>query len=307
MLDSGDKGAWWYAAGMLAPVTEAEHGEDRLLELGLRSAELFPAFCAELGVELREAGTLVVARDRDEAEALDRLHAFRAELGLPAERLLPTQARRLEPALAPTIRLALDVPGDRAVDPRALVCALRERVPVRTARVDELLDGGVRLDSGEILQAPKTVLAAGAWSGRLADIPIRPVKGQVIRLRDPRGPGLVTRSIRTLDAYLVPRPDGHYVLGATVEERGWDTAPTAGGAFELIRSLFEVLPGVLELEIEHIGAGVRPATPDNLPLLGPHPDNAGLILATGHHRNGILLAPVTAEIVAEHLVGVPAA
>ena len=150
------------------------------------------------------------------------------------------------------------------------------------------------------------MLAAGAWSAALADVAVRPVKGQVIRLRDPRGPGLVTRSIRTLDAYLVPRGDGRYVLGATVEERGWDTEPTAGGAFELIRSMFEVLPGVLELEIEHIGAGVRPATPDNLPLLGPHPERADLILATGHHRNGILLAPVTAAIVAEHLAGVAA-
>ena len=124
VVDSGEPGAWWHAAGMLAPVTEAEYGEDRLLELGMRSAELYPAFCEELGVELREAGTLLVARDRDEAEALDRLHAFRSSLGLSAERLLGSAARRREPALAPTVRLALDVPGDRAVDPRALVEAL---------------------------------------------------------------------------------------------------------------------------------------------------------------------------------------
>jgi glycine oxidase len=133
-------------------------------------------------------------------------------------------------------------------------------------------------------------------------VPVRPVKGQVMRLRDPRGPGLVTRVIRGEQAYLVPRGDGRYVLGATMEERGWDTAATAGGVYELIRDMSEVVPGVLELEIEELKAGLRPATPDNLPAIG-RGALEGLVWAVGHHRNGILLTPVTAELVAGALAG----
>src|SRR5687768_4870282 len=145
---------------MLAPVTEAEFGEDALLRLGLESADRYAGFCEGLGVELRTAGTMVVARDRDDAEALDRLHAFRGSLGLAGERLRPSEARRREGALAPSIRLALDVPGDRAVDPRALVDALRARVPVRHERVTDLAD----------VHAGQVVIAAGAWSAELADL-----------------------------------------------------------------------------------------------------------------------------------------
>lgn len=303
VVDAGEPGAHTVAAGMLAPVTEAEFGEEALARLGAESLARYPAFCDELGVELREAGTLVVARDRDDAETLDRLHAFRARLGMEAERLLPSAARRLEGALAPSVRLALSVPGDRSVDPRALVRALRARVPVREGRVVALDAGSLTLESGETLRAPQVVLAAGAWSGALAGIPVRPVKGQVLRLRDPRGPGLVERTIRTLDAYLVPRADGAYVLGATVEDRGWDARPTAGGVYELLRDMSEVVPGVLELELEEVGVGFRPATPDNLPIVERRD---GVVVATGHWRNGVLLAPVTADRVAGLLAGVPA-
>lgn len=325
VLDAGEPGAWRQAAGMLAPVTEAEYGEQALLELGLRSAEAFPAFAAELAEASgrdpghRAKGTLVVARDPDEAAELERLLAFRRSLGLPVERLRPSQARRAEPALAPTVRLALDVPGDHAVDPRKLVAALaeavrraggtvRERAPVAGLRVEGERVTGVVLTSGEALSAGQVVVAAGAWAGRLgglpegARVPVRPVKGQVLRLRDPRGPGLVDRTIRTREAYLVPRGDGRYVLGATVEERGWDTAPTAGAVFELVRDAAEVVPGVLELEVEELGVGLRPGSPDNLPAIGPGALD-GLVWATGHYRNGILLAPVTAALVAGVLAG----
>src|SRR5215210_6998078 len=288
VLDAGEPGAWRYAAGMLAPVTEAEFGEDALLALGLRAAAGFPAFCAELADAsgrdpgLRRTGTLVVARDRDEAAELERLLEHRRSLGLEVERLRPSQARRAEPALAPTVRLALDVPGDDAVDPRRLVAALAEAVE-RAA-----------------LPAERVVVAAGAWSGTLGSLPVRPVKGQIMRLRDPRGQDLVTRTIRTRDGYLVPRGEGRYVLGATVEERGWDTAPTAGATLELIRDVAEVVPGVLELEVEELGAGLRPGTPDNLPVIG---ESGGVVWATGHYRNGILLADVTAEAVTSVLAG----
>ena len=321
VLDAGEPGAWHVAAGMLAPVAEAEFGERALLELGLRSAAMFEAFCAELAEAtghdpgLRRSGTLVVARDADEAEALDRLIAFRESLGLAVERLRPSQARRTEPALAPTVRLALDVAGDHSIDPRRLVAALREAVELRHGRVAALrTDGdrvsGVELEDGSRVEAGAVVVAAGVHAGSLgglpgeARVPVRPVKGQVLRLRDPRGPGLVERVIRGEQAYLVPRGDGRYVLGATMEERGWDTAATAGGVYELIRDMSELVPGVLELEIEELQAGLRPATPDNLPAIG-RGALEGLVWAAGHHRNGILLTPVTAELVAGALAGEP--
>ena len=318
-------GASHVAAGMLAPVTEADAGELALLALGLRSARAWPAFAAELeqaaGADpgLRRSGALVVARDRDEAEALERELALRVELGLDVQRLLPSAARRLEPALAPTVRLALDVPGDHSADPRALVLALAqaarhagvtlrtgacvERVASRGGRVT-----GVGLAGGEVVRAGRVVVAAGAWSAAiegLPRIPLRPVKGQILRLRDPAhhgpGHGLLGRILRFEGGYLVPRGDGRYVLGATMEERGFDTTVTAGGLYELLRDAGELVPGVHELVIEEMSAGLRPATPDNAPVLGPADELAGLHWATGHHRNGILLAPVTADIVVDGL------
>jgi glycine oxidase len=304
---------------MLAPATEAEFGEDALAGLGLRSAERFPAFCDELAEAsgrdpgLRRTGTLAVARDADEAEALERLLAYRSGRGLAVERLRPSQARRLEPALAPTVRLALLAPDDHSVDPRALVAALRaaldragvEWVAGRARRV--LHDGervsGLALADGRELHAAQVVLATGPHAVEAPDaVPVRPVKGQVLRLRDPRGAGLVERTIRGADAYLVPRADGRYVLGATMEEQGFDRTPTAGGVYELLRDIAEVVPGVLELRVEELLAGLRPATPDNLPAIGPGTP-AGLHWAAGHFRNGILLAPVTADLVADMLAG----
>jgi glycine oxidase len=287
------------AAGMLAPVTEAAFGEEDLLRAGVESARCYPAWAAELGVPLHEPGALMVARDRDEAEALERELAFRVELGLPVERLLPSRARRLEPALAPTIRLALDVPGDHAVDPRALVAALATRVEVRRGEVDRLeLPGGVVLAGGGRVEAEWIVIAAGAWAGGVRDgVPVRPVKGQILRLRDPAGPGAVERVLRMADGYLVPRGDGRYVLGATMEERGWDTAVTAGGVHELLHDAMELVPGISEWVLEESTAGLRPATPDNLPAVGPGWE-PGLVWAVGHGRNGVLLAPLTGELVA---------
>jgi len=316
-------GASRVAAGMLAPVTEADAGELALLELGLRSARLWPQFAAQLtdaaGADpgLRRCGALVVARDRDEAEALDRELGLRHELGLDAQRLLPSAARRLEPALAPTIRLALDVPGDHAADPRALVLALAEaarragvtlRTGARVERVEQRAGRvtGLRLAGGEVVRAGRIVAAAGAWTGAvdgLPRIPLRPVKGQILRLRDPAGAGLLERIVRFEGGYLVPRGDGRYVLGATMEERGFDTTVTAGGLYELLRDAGELVPGVHELVVEEMSAGLRPAMPDNAPLLGPSDELAGLHWATGHHRNGILLAPVSADIVVDGLEG----
>lgn len=327
----GERCAAAVAAGMLAPVSEVEFGDAgrRVLELGARSAELWPGFAAELeetsevAVGLRRSGTLLVARDDDEARELERQIALRAELGLSARRLLPSAARELEPALAPTVRLALHAPEDHSVDPRLLLAALRKACQVSGVHVREHAavagvaltgtDGPVRgvvLADGERVAAAQTVLAAGAWSAQLGGLPerarvsVRPVRGQILRLRDPAGPGLLRRVLRYDGGYIVPRDDGRYVLGATVEERGFESQPTAGGVYELLRQARELLPGVLELELEEVAVGFRPSTPDNTPIIGVAPVG-GLLWATGHHRNGILLAPLTAELVADALAAGP--
>ena len=321
VLERGELGAGTshVAAGMLAPVTEADPGELALLELGLRSARAWPAFARELsdaaGVDagVRASGALVVARDGDAALALERELALRLHLGLEVRRLLPSAARRLEPALAPTVRLALEVRGDHCVDPRAVVLALAQAargagVTLRTGSAVERAEQrggrvtGVGLAGGELVRARHVVVAAGVWSGAIEGLPriaLRPVKGQILRLRDPAGPGLLERIVRFEGGYLVPRGDGRYVLGATMEERGFDTTVTAGGLYELLRDAAELVPGVHELVIEEMSAGLRPATPDNAPLLGPAAGLKGLHWATGHHRNGILLAPVSAELVVD--------
>jgi glycine oxidase len=319
--DEVGQGTSRVAAGMLAPVAEVEFGTAgrRLLDLGRRSAGLWPGFAAELqersglDVGLRRTGTLLLARDADEAAELERQLEFRRSLGLEVLRLAPSAARELEPALAPALRLALEVPDDHAVDPRRVLAALRgacerDGVTVRegvgAARLEIEGDrlAGVLLASGERIAAGAVVLAAGPWSGGLeglppaARLPVRPVKGQIMRLRDPAGPGLLERVVRYEGGYVVPRGDGRYVLGATVEERGFELGPTAGGVYELLREARELLPGISELEIEELSVGLRPGTPDNLPAIGPGGAD-GLLWATGHHRNGILLAPLTAELI----------
>ena len=320
------------AAGMLAPVSEVEFGTTgrRVLELGLRSAEMWPGFARELeeaagtGVGLLKTGTLVLARDEDEARELERRLAFRRSLGLRAERLRASEAREREPGLAPTVRLAIEAPDDHSVDPRLVLAALRRACEIagvlireHTAVESVLLDGsgervtGLVLGADELVSAERVVLAAGAWTARIgglppdARVPVRPVKGQILRLRDPAGPGLLRRVVRFEGGYLVPRADGGYVLGATVEERGFELNPTAGGIYRLLRDAYELVPGIDELRIEELSVGLRPGTPDNAPVIGRGALD-GLIWATGHHRNGILLAPLTAELVLETLAGVPA-
>jgi glycine oxidase len=327
-------GASSVAAGMLAPVAEAEFGDAAalVLRLGLRSAEMWPVFAARLeevsGEEVgyRRAGTMMVARDEDEARELERQIAFRESLGLETVRLLPSEAREREPALAPTVRLAMEAPHDHSVDPRATVRALRaacERAGViveeRTPAGGLVTDApgarvlGVKLAGerdGETFAAGDVVIATGAWSAGAVSLPahasvrVRPVRGQVLRLRDRAGPGMIGRVVRVQRSYLVPRADGRYVLGATVEERGFDLAPAAGGVYELLRDAHEVVPSSSELEIEELCVGLRPGTPDNLPLIGAGALE-GLWWATGHYRNGILLAPLTGELVGALLAREP--
>ncbi len=329
--DVTGRGTSHVAAGMLGPVAEVEFGEggQRLLELGLRSAGMWPAFASELeelagiDVGLTSSGTLVLARDEDAARELERQIALRDSLGLRVQRLRPSEAREREPALAPTVRLALAAPEDHSVDPRLVLAALRRtceasgvhlRERARVGRIEADGTGtrviGVSLEGQgrEFVPAGRVVIAAGAWCEQIdglpiaAHVPVRPVKGQLLRLRDPSGPGLLRGVVRFQGGYLVPRADGRYVLGATVEERGFELCPTAGGIYELLRDTHEIVPGVSELVIEELCVGLRPGTPDNVPAIGPGALE-GLYWATGHHRNGILLAPITAELVVELLIG----
>jgi glycine oxidase len=291
---------------MLAPVTETDFGEDELLRLNLESAALWPAFAAELEeatgmpTGYRADGALVVAVDRDDAEELRRLHELQRSLGLESDWLVPSAARAAEPGLAPRIAGAIDAPGEAQADPVAVVAALREAF--------ESLGGSVQqmdVRSLDELRADQIVLAAGAWSSQLADVRVHPVKGQLLHLRTREGAQpLARRIIRTPRCYVVPRTDGRVVIGATSEEKGFDTSVDAGAVHRLLEAAWEVLPDVWELEFVQVLAGLRPATPDNRPLIGRASER--VIHATGHYRNGILLAPLTAQRVANELAKVAA-
>jgi glycine oxidase len=310
--------ASWAAAGMLAPITEVHYGEEDLLRLNLAAAEGYPTFVAELedasgrDPGYRACGMVAVARDADDNAALEDLFAFQRELGLEVQRLTGRDVRALEPGLAPGARGGVLVEGDHQVDNRALVEALLEAcgragVSHRASRVGALADRGrVELTDGGVLEADTVVLCAGCWTNAIAGLPrdaippVRPVKGQLLHLKGPSSPELVGRSIRGLDVYIVPRRDGRIVVGATVEELGFDTRVTAGGVFGLLRAAYELLPGITELELTEIAVGLRPGSPDNAPIIGPT-SHEGVVVATGHYRNGILLAPVTADAIVDLL------
>jgi glycine oxidase len=321
------RGASYAAAGMLAPVTEAHYNEEALLGLNLASSVGYPSFvsgveaASGLAVGYRETGTLAVALDGDDLAALEELYAFQRSLGLAVERLGGREARRLEPLLAPGARGALLVTSDHQVDNRRLTAALlraaegagvalrRERVTAVTVAAGRAT--GVRTDQGTVVAAGQVVLAAGCWSGSIEGLPadvvpaVRPVKGQTVRLRVPAAYAPFLRHnvrglVKGTHVYLVPRADGELVIGATQEEMGYDTQVTAGGVYELLRDARELVPAITELPLVETHAGLRPGTPDNAPLLGPT-GLPGLVLATGHFRNGVLLTPVTAEVIAAYL------
>jgi glycine oxidase len=291
--DRAGSGASRVAAGILAPESEAEPGSEPFVRFARRSLDLYPRFVEELGVDVGfwPSGMLVVAVDPDEVDQIT--HEFR---GL--EWLTASACRALEPGLSPAICGGLLSDREASVDPRRLVAALAARVEVREGvEVVSIARDSVTTSTGETLAAGRVVVCAGAWSG-LAGVPVRPVKGQVVRLR---GELPTQRMIRTEHVYVVPRRNGEVVVGATVEERGFDTTVTAGAVHELLREGYRVLPELAELELVDASAGLRPGSPDNGPLVGEWED--GVLVATGHYRNGILLAPVTAETIAAILTG----
>jgi glycine oxidase len=321
--DHPGAGASNVAAGMLAPVGEATFGEDRLLDLALASHALWPGFADELAraagrdVGFLDLGALHVALDRDEAAELRRRYELMRSLGLEATWLRPRGCRELEPGLTPSCAAGVHAPHEAAVDPRALTAALSAAATAAGARIERaeavgaVVEGdrlvGVRTDDGRERRGERVVLAAGSWSAgdwlpQRARPPIRPVKGQILTLQGPAANPVCERIVVSERVYMVPRGDGRLVVGATVEEQGFDTRVTAGGVHELLREAYRALPDVAELELVETIAGLRPVTPDNLPLIGPGAIE-GLVLATGHFRNGILLAPLTGQLVADLLAG----
>jgi glycine oxidase len=317
------RGASWAAAGMLAAGLEAEPGEERLLALNLEGQRLWPAFRDQLeaasgiGVGYRDEGTLAVALTRDDVKRLRFAFEFQRGCGIRVEWLNSVEARRLEPHLRPGLAAAVLSPNDHQVDSRRLVIGLeraflaaggvlREQVEVRALDVEGGRVRGVIID-GERCPADVVVLAGGAWSAGLDGLPatarppVRPVKGQMLALRmDPEQP-LLRHVVWGPKGYLVPRADGRLIVGGTVEERGFDADLTAGGVLALLEAAWRALPAIEELPIDELWTGFRPTSRDDAPILGPT-SVEGLFVATGHHRNGILLTPLTAATVSEAIL-----
>ena len=310
-------GASRAAAGMLAVCAEAEPGEENLIALGRRSQALWPDFAVELErvarqpVDLRREGTLVVALTADDQARMHHHLEFQQALKLPVEWISAQEARRREPHLA-AIAGAVWSPEDHQVDNRKLAAALKTAAANAGARIHEhqpvrriLVEGdravGVELADGAEVRADRVVLAAGAWSRGIEGLPaalrppVRPVKGQMLSLRMEESAPLVTHVLRAPNVYLVPRRDGTLIVGATVEEKGFDSTLTAGGILALLEAAWRIVPGIEELPIAEMWVGHRPGSRDDAPILGPGPVE-NLFYATGHHRNGILLAPITAEL-----------
>ncbi len=315
------RGAAWVAAGMLAPANEAFFGEEPLARLLIAGAARWPDFAAALedatgsSIGFEPSGTVVVACDPSDRAALDRLLDFRQSIGLDATRLSASECRRRIPSLAPGVSGGAEVPGDHQVDNRLLVSALLEACRgagvafVRERAVAVELDArgaarGLRTEAGSEIVAGAVVAAMGWQTGGLEGVPaslwpdVRPVKGHILRLRGSEP--IIPRTIRGLvhgrACYLVPRRDRSLVVGATVEEMGDDRRVQAGQVHTLLDDARSLVPGVDELELSECSVGLRPGTPDNGPYIG-WTEVSRLAVAAGHYRNGILLAPITAEAI----------
>jgi glycine oxidase len=307
-------GASWVAGGMLAPVTEAWPGEEDLLVLGTDALRRWPEFAAELTAAghdpgLRTEGTLVAAVDGADREELTTLATFLGSLGRDVEVLTGRQLRAVEPSLSASLRAGLSVPGDLAVDNRGLLDALLAAGVERGVRLVEVAatavrPGAVDLADGGTVRADVVVLAAGAWSAGLHEGlrgVVRPVKGEILRLRG--RPGSLPPPARTVrglvegrHVYLVPRDDAGLVVGATQYEAGFDPGPRVGGVRDLLADAERLVPAVADYTLVEAAAGFRPGSHDNLPVvrwLEP-----GVLAATGHGRNGMLLLPGTLAEVA---------
>lgn len=320
--------ASWAAAGMLAAQIETEPTEEGLLPLARESQRLWPDFATELeratgiAVGFRDEGTMMVALTRDDAEKLRFTHDLHRRMDLPISWLSASEVLAREPHLNPRLSGGLFSPLDGQADNRLVVralvaacrnvgCVIRENSPVEGIEIVQGRVTGLRLnqvDADPVFHAADiVVMAAGAWSRGIkglparSRLPVRPVKGQMLALRmDPAAP-LLRHVVWAPNCYLVPRRDGRLIVGATTEERGFDRTQTAGGMLALLDGAWRALPSVEELAVDEFWCGFRPGSRDDLPILGTT-DTDGLILATGHHRNGILLTPITAHTIVETIV-----
>lgn len=326
LFDRGEagRGATHAAAGMLAAGVEAEPGEQVLLPLCLASQTMWPEFAQELerttgvNVGLRREGTLAVALNRDDLDALRHKYEFQRSLGIPLEWLSGAAVKEREPHLHPRTAGAVYSANDGQVDNRNVAKALILALAKAGGHLHEKQNvSGIDVEAGRVRgvivedrlhAADIVVLAAGAWSRQLGGLPksalppVRPVKGQMIAVRMNLDEPLLKHVIWAPKSYLVPRLDGRLLLGATTEEKGFDTNLTAGGVMALLEAAWRAVPGIEELPIDEMWTGFRPGSRDDAPILGPVSAVSGLVLATGHHRNGILLAPMTAHTIAEFIL-----
>ncbi|MBB3037571.1 glycine oxidase ThiO [Hoyosella altamirensis] len=302
-----EQSASWVAGGMLAPLSEGWPGEERLLELGLASLARWDGFAAELdafaaGI-VTSRSTVAVAVDDADARDLRRIRDWLAEQGHAVGALSRAELRDAEPELTRALRPGFSADAERAVDNRRLLEALA--AACHASGVRRIAE---RVTDIDLLPHEQVVVAAGAWTGKLVKgAPVRPVKGEVLRLHRRDGaPAPPSRTVRAWvhgrHVYLVPREHG-LVIGATQYEAGFDTQVTAGGVRDLLADAEAVFPGLSEYGFAECVAGLRPATPDNLPLLGRIDER--VTLAAGHGRGGILLAPLTADAVVAELSGAP--
>ncbi len=315
--DRAGRAASWQAAGMLAASAEIGFEELEVYELSRESLLRWPAFADKLSaasgldLDFRSEETVIVADDPDSAEALKRIYDFQVQHGLDMRWLSRPEALELEPFLGPRITGAVVSPHDHQVDNRTVVQALIEVFEKaggtirEQSEVVEITPGDrpvVVTADGSTIEGDQVILAAGAWSRDIAGLPsevrpkVRPVKGQMIELRMVP-PFNLTHVIRGPHAYLAPKSNGRLLVGATSEEMGFDTNVTAGGMYQVLEGAWEIVPGIYDLPLVDVWAGLRPASQDHRPLLGEAAP--GVIYATGHYRHGILLAPITAEEIAK--------
>jgi glycine oxidase len=306
------------AGGMLSPAAEAEFGEDALLNFQQRSLDLYPDFIERLEEEtgldigFHRVGSLLVARDRDDAEALDRFADYQKRVGLEVERLSRQELLNLQPGLKEAVG-AIYCPNDAQVDNTRLLHALKQSFEHRGGTIIEGIDvdeieqqrgkcTGVLTEGGESFRAEYTFICAGAYSGFIEGIPelnpsiVRPVKGEIIRAKPTRQAMPLEHVIRTPDAYLVPHPSGAVKFGASSEERGFDDHIRLGSIRNILKRSREVFPGVDHYRLDSIEVGYRPTSRDGNPLVGPSKLD-GLSIATGHGRNGVLLTPATVGLI----------
>jgi len=281
------QGASYAAAGMLSPSGEAWYGETGLLALGRESLALWPEYAARLGVDLHRTGTLLVGHDHGDRQQVERQATLLTEHGIRADLLDRRALRAHEPRLSARVTGGVLLPDDHSVDPRRVVAALLARHEV----VAEAPHGGWDV----------TVIATGARLPEPFGGLVRGVRGEIVRARTDDPPARTVRAwVHGEPVYVVPRPDGGVVIGATSEEHDAPPVATLGGVSRLLEAARELLPGLDRAELVEVTARDRPGTPDNLPLVGPS-GVSGVLLAAGHFRHGVLLAPLTARLIADHL------